>query len=163
MTVGPAAGGSAVLTDDQEGAVAWHVRASGEYDFDTHLVTVTVGFPEASGDFWRLVADPANVQAPSPLTYFAVGVAFCYHTQLCRYVDVRRLAVSRPRLVQLSTHVVHSERAQTLPLDTHLFFRGDIDQEQTRTLLVAGANTCYAHRALGAEVTTRQTITVQRA
>ncbi|TNM38345.1 hypothetical protein FHP29_13835 [Nocardioides albidus] len=160
LTAHPGGGGTATLSDDQTGAVAWHVHATGEYDFGSDLVAVTVGFPEAAGDRWRLVVDPGNRCAPSPLTYFAVGVAFCYHTQLCRYADVRRLSITRPRLVQVSTHLADDTTAETLPLDTHLFLRGDIDEDQTRSLLVAAANTCYAHRALGTDVTTRLTTTV---
>jgi uncharacterized OsmC-like protein len=112
---------------------------------------------------WRVVVDPSNKRAPSPLTFFAVGVAFCYHTQLCRYVDVRRLSVSRPRLVQVSTHIADDNGSPAPSFDTHLFMRGDTDDAQTGSLLVVAANTCYAHRALGTDVNTVQKVTVHSA
>ncbi|MBB4689646.1 OsmC family protein [Amycolatopsis jiangsuensis] len=151
---------SVMLTDNHSGTVQWHVAATGDYDFSSGLVTTAVGFPEAPADRWQVQTDASNRLAPSPLSYFAIGTAFCYHTQLCRYVDVRRMPISSPRLVQTSTFVSAATAADALPFDTHLFLRGKIDDERTRSLLVAAANTCYAHRALSVEVESTQTVSV---
>jgi hypothetical protein len=41
LTVQPGLGGTTVLSDDQKGAIGWHVYASGEYDFEVTPVSRT--------------------------------------------------------------------------------------------------------------------------
>jgi uncharacterized OsmC-like protein len=140
------------LSDDQKNSILWHIEASGEYRFNTHTVATTVKFPNAGATHWTLISDDTSRTAPSPLAYFSIGTAFCYHTQLCRYADVRRLPVDRPRLVQVSTFTTSGTTADSAPFDTHLFINGEVTTDQTASLLTAAANTCYAHRGLGVEV-----------
>lgn len=155
LTTRPGTDSTTVAGDDQSGAIGWHVEAKGRYDFESGTVTATVRFPElATSESWALVSDRANRQAPSPLSYFSIGTAFCYHTQLCRYADVRRMGLSSPRLVQASSFSSDGEQAEARAVDTHLFLSGVIAEEQATSLLVAAANTCYAHRALSVDVTT---------
>jgi uncharacterized OsmC-like protein len=162
LTILPGTDRTVILTDDQSGAVGWHVHASGAYDFASGLVTTVVGVPRTGGRRRVAVAvRPQQPTAPSPLAYFAIGTAFCYHTQLCRYVDVRRMPVSSSRLVQVSTLVSDGTTAEDRPFDTHLFLRGSVDDEQTRSLLLAAADTCYAHRALSVDIETKRTISVR--
>jgi uncharacterized OsmC-like protein len=141
------------LRDDQENSVLWHIEVAGEYRFDTGTVASTVKFPNAGATQWTLVSDDTGRVAPTPLAYFSIGTAFCYHTQLCRYVDVRRLPVRRPRLVQISSFSIdESGSSDSAALDTHLFIDGHVTDDQTASVLTAAANTCYAHRGLGAEI-----------
>jgi uncharacterized OsmC-like protein len=148
------------LSDDQKGAILWHIRASGNYRFDTDTVATTVKFPNAGATQWTLISDDTGRGAPSPLAYFSIGTAFCYHTQLCRYADVRRLPVSNPRLVQLSTFTSDETSADSVPFDTHLFLNGRVTTEETASLLTAAANTCYAHRGLGVAVASKSDVEV---
>jgi uncharacterized OsmC-like protein len=142
-----------VLSDDQQGAIGWRAHAVGSYDFESGLVRATVGFPEvAAAEQWSLLTDATNRRAPSPLSYFSIGTAFCYHTQLCRYADVRRLPIESPRLVQTSRFSTSGGAARAHPFDTHLFLSGGIDEHQANSFLVAAANTCYAHRALSVDI-----------
>ncbi|WP_297538839.1 hypothetical protein [Amycolatopsis sp.] len=122
-------------------------------------MATTVKFPNAGATQWTLISDDTSHTAPSPLAYFSIGTAFCYHTQLCRYVDVRRLPVSSPRLVQVSKFITDEATADSAPFDTHLFINGTVTTDQTKSLLTAAANTCYAHRGLGVEVTSDRKIT----
>lgn len=145
------------LSDDQQGTSMWHILATGEYRFDTGTVATTVKFPNGGATRWTLVSDDTGATAPTPLAYLSIGTAFCYHTQLCRYADVRRLPVSRPRLVQVSSFETGETSADSAPFDTHLFVNGTVTEDETASLLTAAANTCYAHRALGVEVTSGQT------
>ena len=154
LTTRPGTDSTTIASDDQSGAIGWHVQAKGHYDFESGTVTTTVGFPElATSETWALVSDCTNRQAPSPLSYFSIGTAFCYHTQLCRYADVRRLGISLPRLVQASIFSSDNGEAEARAFDTHLFLNGTIDDGQATSLLIAAANTCYAHRALSVDVT----------
>ena len=154
LTTWPGANSSTVvLSDDQQGAIGWRAHAVGGYDFKSGLVRATVGFPEvAAAEQWSLLTDATNRRAPSPLSYFSIGTAFCYHTQLCRYADVRRIPIESPRLVQNSRFSASGGAARADPFDTHLFLSGGIDNHRANSFLVAAANTCYAHRALSADI-----------
>ena len=144
----------ASLTDNQSGAVGWRVQARGSYDLDTRLVESTVGFPGlAAAETWNLVSDASNEAAPSGLAYFSAGTAFCYHTQLCRYADVRRMEIASPRLVQVSDFSSSNDGGGVVDaVDTQLFLNGSLDADAASSLLIAAANTCYAHRALGVAI-----------
>jgi uncharacterized OsmC-like protein len=154
---------SIILENDSSSSIGFHVNAEGHLDLQTGLVHSTVGFPEAVGSSrWTLVSDPQGIVAPHPLGYFAVGTAFCFHTQLCRYIAVRRLSLEAARMVQISPFSVAFESGRwggrSDPLDTHLFLNGDASDEETRSLLPVAANTCYAHRALGTQIETVTTV-----
>jgi hypothetical protein len=71
-------------------------------------------------------------------------VAFCYLTQLSRYIDARKLGVSGARLVQRGPLAG--------PVDTHLFLNGAADDATMQQLLAMGAGTCYLHATLGASL-----------
>jgi hypothetical protein len=146
-----------MLSDDNDGTVSWRIRTDGGLDPATGLVASHVWFSENSAT-WTLISDPANQAAPDPLVYFAIGTAFCFHTQLCRYVSVRRLPVEAPRLVQLSRFPASGFE----PLDTGLFLHGQLSGEDATMLVSAAANTCYAHRALTVAVEQRVSITHKR-
>lgn len=153
LTERPGTSGTLVAGDDHGGAIGWHVQADGHFDVGSGTVTATIGFPElASAETWALVSDPTNRVAPSPLSYFSLGTAFCFHTQLCRYVDVRRLPITSPRLAQTSMFTTGEGAAGTQPFETHLFLNGSITEDGASSLLTAAANTCYAHRALSVDV-----------
>ena len=142
---------SAVLSDDQTGAVGWRVEADGTYDVSTGMVESSVGFPEAA-EWWDLVSDATGMRAPSGLAYFATGIAFCYHTQLHRYATVRRIQISAPRLVQDMQFSSGPDGALSEPADTQLFLNGVLEDDEAASLLLAAASTCYAHRALSVDI-----------
>jgi hypothetical protein len=144
----------ASLTDNQSGAVGWRAQARGSYDLDTRLVESTVGFPGlAAAETWNLVSDASNGAAPSGLAYFSAGTAFCYHTRLCRYADVRRMEIASPRLVEVRDFSSSDDGGGVADaVDTQLFLNGSLDADAASSLLTAVANTCYAHRALGVAI-----------
>lgn len=146
-----------VLSNDSNAAIQWHIHAVATYDVDDETVSVDVGFPEVSGSSrWTLLADPSGRVAPSPLALFSVGTAFCYHTQLCRYIEVRHLPVTGARIVQASRFALAAVqdglRGQADALDTHLFTNGRASEEDTAKLLTQAERTCYAHRALATAI-----------
>lgn len=146
-----------VLSNDSNAAIQWHIHAVATYDFDDDTVSVDVGFPEVTGSSrWTVQADPLGRAAPSPLALFSVGTAFCYHTQLCRYIEVRNLPVTSARIVQESRFALAGAQDEVLgqadPLDTHLFTNGRASEEETAKLLTQAERTCYAHRALATAI-----------
>lgn len=110
----------------------------GLYDVDTWL-----GIPGAS--HFRLVSDEgATGAAPSGLALLSAGVAFCYMTQLLRYIESMKMQISGVRLVQHNPYVTGAHAAVE-PIDTHLFLNGEAPEEAHVQLLTVAARTCYLH------------------
>ncbi len=114
---------------------------------DGGLVRSTVSFPGIPASRFSFVSDVKGEKAPSGLAYAWAGVAFCYLTQLSRYIDTRKLGVSGARLVQRGPLAG--------PVDTHLFLNGAADDATMQELLAMGARTCYLHATLGAALSPR--------
>lgn len=90
----------------------------------------------------------SNDQAPSSLANAYAGIAFCFMTQLLRYVEHHHMKVRALRLVQLSPCRIASGLAQALPLDTHVFVHTEESDEVMERLVQMSARTCYLHAAL---------------
>jgi hypothetical protein len=104
--------------------------------------------------FRAAVGEAAAGGAPSGLALAAAGIAFCYMTQLVRYIGYLKYRVRAIRLVQLNPFGLASNGAaltgEAGPVDTHLFLHGDEPDDVMQRLLAMGANTCYLHASLGA-------------
>ena len=83
---------------------------------------------------------------PCGLALLAAGLAFCYMTQIARYVETMKLAVGSVRLVQFSPFLTGS----TEGFDTHLFLNGEAPDEVQTNLLTIAARTCYLHATMAA-------------
>jgi hypothetical protein len=96
-------------------------------------------------------------RAPTGLALAAAGIAFCYMTQLIRYIEYLEYKVRAVRLVQLNPFgLAGPPPAGTAgPVDTHLFLHGDEPDEVMQRLLAMGANTCYLHALLSASLELR--------
>jgi len=103
-------------------------------------------------------------QGPSGLACLAAGVAFCYTTQLLRYIENMKLAIHGVRMVQftpfrLSGSLAGGDLAATaLPVDTHLFLNGDAPEDMHGRLQKIAAVTCYLHATLAAAYAPEVTI-----
>ena len=85
-------------------------------------------------------------RAPCGLALLSAGLAFCYMTQLARYVEAMKLAVGSIRLVQFSPYANGSAGA----VDTHLFLHGEAPESVHTNLLSMAARTCYLHASIAA-------------
>jgi uncharacterized OsmC-like protein len=112
----------------------------GLYAVDTWL-----GMPGTS--HFRLISDESGAgAAPSGLALLSAGIAFCYMTQLSRYIENMKMKISGVRLVQLNPYLAGATAAAE-PIDTHLFLNGEAPEEMHRQLLAIAARTCYLHAA----------------
>jgi uncharacterized OsmC-like protein len=112
----------------------------GLFEVDTWLA-----MPGAS--HFRLTSDAGGAgAAPSALALVSAGIAFCYMTQLSRYIENMKLNIRRVRLVQLNPYVA-APSAAVEPIDTHLFLDGEAPEETHLQLLTIAARTCYLHAA----------------
>ncbi|MEY2622178.1 MAG: hypothetical protein RIT26_1998 [Pseudomonadota bacterium] len=104
------------------------------------------------GSAFAIVSDDRadGDQAPSALAHAFAGIAFCFMTQLLRYVAHHEMKVRALRLVQYSPCRIESGLAQAMPLDTHVFVHTEESDEVMERLVQMSARTCYLHAALGA-------------
>ena len=94
----------------------------------------------------------ANLRiAPSGLALISAAVAFCYLTQLSRYIEHLKLDIEGVRLVQYSPFSSDGT-GHAGPVDTHLFLNGRADTETHGNLLRVAARTCYLHATLAADL-----------
>ena len=89
---------------------------------------------------------------PSGLALVSAGIAFCFMTQLSRYIEHMKYQIRNVRLVQYSPYnlyeTTHGLRGGAEPIDTHLFFNGEEDGATDETLMHIAARTCYLHATL---------------
>jgi hypothetical protein len=112
----------------------------GIYETDTWL-----GMPGTS--HFKLVSDESgSAAAPCGLALLSAGIAFCYMTQLSRYIENMKMKIHGVRLVQFNPYVAGSTAAAE-PIDTHLFLNGEAADETHLQLLMIAARTCYLHAA----------------
>jgi hypothetical protein len=109
---------------------------------DGTVVHSSVSFPRLPASRFTFVSDGRGRTAPSGLAYAWAGVAFCYLTQLSRYIEAQKLGVSGARLVQRGPLAG--------PVETHLFLDGAAEDATMQALLAMGARTCYLHATLAA-------------
>jgi uncharacterized OsmC-like protein len=99
--------------------------------------------------------------APSGLALLSAGVAFCYMTQLARYIEHMKLPIRGARLVQYSPYALVTEpgggplTGVAGPIDTHLFLNGEAPDETHANLLMIAARTCYLHATAAASLAPR--------
>lgn len=85
--------------------------------------------------------------APSGLSLLSSGIAFCFMTQLARYVEGMKMNIHGIRLVQINPYQLNNELGKALPIQTHLFLNGDAPEETHTKLLEIAERTCYLHAA----------------
>jgi uncharacterized OsmC-like protein len=95
---------------------------------------------------FHLLCDAAGKAAPSGLALLSAGIAFCYMTQLSRYIENMKMNIRRVRLMQFNPFVAGA-KAAVEPIDTHLFLDGEAPEEAHLQLLTIAARTCYLHAA----------------
>ena len=116
------------------------VGRDGMYEVDTWL-----GMPGTS--HFRLISDESSTDAaPHGLALLSAGVAFCYMTQLSRYIENMKMKIRGVRLVQFTPYIAGAN-AVVEPIDTHLFLNGEAPAETHLQLLTIAARTCYLHAA----------------
>ncbi|MDE0059113.1 MAG: hypothetical protein OXI22_00105 [Defluviicoccus sp.] len=95
-------------------------------------------------------------EAPQGLALLWAGLAFCFMTQLDRYIEHMKFAIDGVRLVQYCPDA--AEIAAGRPVDTHLFLNGREELETYETLMRIAARTCYLHATLAASLEPRVSV-----
>ena len=132
------------------GKVVREVKGRGDLIDPRGLYAARVALALPGSTEYQLIADETGTMvAPSGLALATAGIAFCYITQLTRYIDSMRLPINGIRLVQTSpfAHMPEGDGAAS-PCDTHLFLNGSADDATFEMLQRVAANTCYLHRTM---------------
>jgi len=103
-----------------------------------------LGVPGTTHFAYRMDVGEAG-HFPTGLGMLSASIAFCFMTQLSRYIENMKLAIGGIRLVQFSPCAIDPQGARALPLDTHLFLNGSATEVVCTKLLSISEKTCYLH------------------
>lgn len=84
-------------------------------------------------------------RAPDGLSYVSAGIAFCYMTQLGRYIQITRKEVDNYNVIQDMRFDL--EGGTVLPVDTHVYLRTSEDEATCKNIVDMGEQTCFLHAA----------------
>jgi uncharacterized OsmC-like protein len=139
---GTSALAQATITGKQIRNILGEGRPLGDGLFKTET---WLGMPGAS--HFQFISDEGSTgAAPSGLALLSAGIAFCYMTQLSRYIENMKMAIRAVRLVQFNPFV-GGAKATAESIDTHLFLNGEAPEQTHLQLLTIAARTCYLHAA----------------
>ena len=138
------------VTPAAGGRVTWAVNGEGLIEPATGLYRCNVALNRPGSSTFSYIADEtAGDRAPSGLTLLSAAIAFCYMTQLSRYIEAMKLAIRNVRLVQLSPYGLDAAGyGRASACDTHLFMQGGSDEAVFERLQLVAANTCYLHQTM---------------
>lgn len=104
---------------------------------------------------WRFVVDDRSVAAsaiaPDAMSYFSIGVAFCFMTQIGRYSHMAKLPLEGYRVVQDMHFTLGGASGETGqggtadPVETHVFMDSGSDDDTARRIVGVAERTCFLH------------------
>jgi len=113
---------------------------------------VVLGMPGASNFALKSDERLEGDMAPSGLALLSAGIAFCYMTQMSRYIEYQKMNIRGVRLVQYTPYTLSIEDGRlhggAEPADTHLFLSGSEDDETFERLMKIAERTCYLHKTM---------------
>jgi uncharacterized OsmC-like protein len=148
-----------------------HVRGIAKQR-DDGLVETHVQLFKPIGSNFRFLCDPdreasaTGRRAPSPLAYLSAGVAFCYLTQIGRYVTIMKQGLDRYAIAQRTAFEfatgdgAFGTPPSAEPVRTHVAIDARIDDESVQRIVHMGERTCFLHAVARTPLNTR--IRVQR-
>jgi uncharacterized OsmC-like protein len=117
------------------------------------------------GSNFRFVCDldrfGGGNRAPSPLVYLSAGIAFCYLTQIGRYVTITKQDLERYAIAQETVFgFAKGDGASGMPpsadpVRTHVEIATSADDDTVRSIVDMGERTCFLHAAARTSLKTR--------
>lgn len=132
------------------GKVIREVKGRGELVDARGIYRCKVALNLPASSLFEFTADETGAAtAPTGLALATAGIAFCYITQISRYIENMKLPIRGVRLVQSSPYGITGDGHGTAaPCDTHLFLNGETDDDTFEMLQRVAANTCYLHQTM---------------
>lgn len=132
------------------GKVIREVKGRGELIDPKGIFRTKVALNLPGSSIFEFMADETgSATAPTGLGLATAGIAFCYITQISRYIENMKMPIHGIRLVQYSPYGIASDgRGTAAACDTHLFLNGETDDDTFEMLQRVAANTCYLHQTM---------------
>lgn len=132
------------------GKVIREVKGRGELIDPRGIYRTKVALNLPASSLFEFTCDETGgATAPTGLSLATAGIAFCYITQIARYIENMKLPIRGVRLVQSSPYgITNDGRGTASPCDTHLFLNGETDDDTFEMLQRVSANTCYLHQTM---------------
>ncbi|MEP4378268.1 MAG: OsmC family protein [Alphaproteobacteria bacterium] len=133
-----------------------HVIGNGRLIDPAGIMATECALDMPGVSFFRYKTDERShiEQGPSGLALFSAAIAFCYMTQIARFIEHQKLSIRGVRIVQHTPYMLTGSIADGTwtgtqgPVDTHLFLSGDETDETHERLMTTGATICFLHSAL---------------
>jgi uncharacterized OsmC-like protein len=143
-----------------------HVRGIARQRADG-LAETQVQLFKPLGSNFRFLCDFAHRgaprRAPAPLEYLSAGIAFCFLTQIGRYVAITKHALDRYAVAQQTAFDLAGEPRTTPsahPVRTHVDIATAADDETVKTIVDMSEQTCFLHAAARSALDTRVRVEV---
>jgi len=111
-------------------------------------------YKECSSSWVFIVDDRPDADsaiAPDAGSYFAIGLAFCFMTQIGRYSHMAKLPVNAYRVVQ-DLHFTQGgasggsgQGGTSDPVETHVYMDTGIEDDTAREVIRIAEATCFLH------------------
>ena len=126
------------------------MKGRGRFIFSEGRFRTHVGLNLPGSSTFEFATDEdGRATAPTGLALAAAGIAFCYITQISRYIENMKLPIRGIRLVQSSPFSISADgNGVAAPCDTHLFLNGESTEDTFEMLQRVSANTCYLHQTM---------------
>ena len=150
-----------------------HVRGTAKQRAD-RLVETQVQLFKPIGSSFRFLCDPqvegsaTDLRTPPPLAYLSAGVAFCYLTQVGRYVTIMKHELERYAIAQHTAFgfadgdAVAGTQPSVEPVRTHVEIDARLGDETIQRIVHMGERTCFLHAAARTSLNTRVNIDTGR-
>jgi organic hydroperoxide reductase OsmC/OhrA len=114
------------------------------------LQQVRVQIHKPIGSIFQFIVDESIVEnsgrhAPDGLSYLSAGIAFCFMTQLGRYVQITKQSVAQYSVVQDTQFDL--AKGIAMPVETHVHLKTDEDVSNCQKIVDMGEQTCFLHAA----------------
>ncbi|NOX70328.1 MAG: OsmC family protein [Gammaproteobacteria bacterium] len=128
------------------------------------LQKIRVQIHRPVGSVFQFLVDESSSggggRAPDGLSLVAAGIAFCYMTQLGRYIQIARKNVHHYSVVQ-DTHFDLASGI-SFPVDTHVYLQSGEDESTCRKIVDMAEQTCFLHAACRMSNKTKLTVETRR-
>jgi uncharacterized OsmC-like protein len=131
-----------------DGKMLRNILGKGSWQKGDPYANITTWLDLAGTTHFAYKADVGGHQiAPSGLSLVSSGIAFCFMTQLARYIEGMKMNIHGVRLVQINAYNMMNGSGNAAPIQTHLFLNGEAPEETHTKLLEISERTCYLHAA----------------
>ena len=127
-----------------------HLRTTCRVEADGTYRCLREQFAQTSSS-WEFHVDDGGDRAPDSVSHFAIGVAFCYMTQIGRFAHMAKHPLTAYRVVQ-DMHFTKGGASDGTgaggtadPVETHVYMDSDADDATAQDIARVAERTCFLH------------------